>query len=116
MKKEESNHMKYLKIENNKGYYLSINEQDQESTWIEIDKISKEDLMKLLEQAISSEFEMDDYEENNLPNKAHQIVYKNLFEKFSELLANKTRFKDESESLYKSAFSKYSNSDQSSDT
>ncbi|WP_445664404.1 hypothetical protein [Fodinibius sp. AD559] len=103
--------MKYLKIENNKGYYLKPTEEDQEDYWEEIDEIGKEDLMKLLNKAISSEFEMDDYQEENLAHKAHQIVYKNIFEKFSDLLDNKTRFKDESESLYKEAIEKYSTSD-----
>ena len=115
MKKEEPNLMKYLKIENNKAYYLSYKEEEQENTWIEIDKISKDDLIHLMDKAISSEFEMDDYKEEDLSHKAHQIVYKNISEKFSELLENKTRFKDESESLYKSAFTKYSDSDQFSE-
>jgi hypothetical protein len=104
--------MKYLKIENNKAYFLSCEEGEQENTWIEIDKISKDDLLYLLDKAISSEFEMDEYKEEDLSHKAHQIVFKNISEKFSELLENKTRFKDESESLYKNAFTKYSDSDQ----
>tara|TARA_R100001143_G_C3360639_1_gene135229 strand:- start:772 stop:1122 length:351 start_codon:yes stop_codon:yes gene_type:complete len=115
MKKEEPNLMKYLKIENNKAYYLSIKGEEQEDTWIEIDRISKDDLLILLNKAITSEFEMDEYKEEDLSHKAHQIVYKNIFEKFSELLENKNSFKDESESLYKSAFAKYSDTDQSSD-
>jgi len=103
--------MKYLKIEDNKGYYLKVTDGDQENSWIEIDKIGKEDLMELLNKAISADFQMDNHQEENLAHKAHQIVYKNIFEKFSELLENKSRFKDESESLYKEAIKKYSTSD-----
>lgn len=51
---------------------------------------------------------MDEYNEDILQNKAHQIIYKNINEKFKELIANKTRFKDESESLFKEAIDKYS--------
>jgi len=106
--------MKYLKIEDNKGYYRKSTEEDQEDSWEEIDKIGKEDLMNLLNKAVSSEFEMDVYQEENLAHKAHQIVYKNIYNKFSDLLDNKTRFKDDSESLYKEAIEKYSTPEESS--
>ena len=73
--KEELNHMKYLKINENKGYYLKANEAETDD-WIEIDKINKDDLMDLLNKAVESDFEMDEYKEENLDNKAHQIIYK----------------------------------------
>lgn len=95
--------MKYLKIESNKGSYLKEN-----SDWEEIDKINKDELMYLLNKAIDVDFEMDPYDAARLPNKAHSIIYKNLHDKFSELLDNKSRFKDESEQLYKGAIEKNS--------
>lgn len=99
---KEKNHMKYLKIENNKGHYCL--EKDK---WQEIDKINKDDLLILLDKAIETDFEMDKYEQDKISNKAHQIIYKNLFDKFTEILENKNRFKDESEQLYKYAIEKY---------
>jgi len=96
--------MKYLKIDDNKGFY-----QLEPDTWKEIDKINKDDLMVLLDKAIDTEFEMDDFEIEKVANKAHQIIYKNLYERFSELIDYKNRFKDESGQLYKSAIEKYSN-------
>lgn len=104
MMKEEQEIMKYLKIEDNKGYYLKPSDQ---TTWVEIDKINKEDLLALLDYAISDGFEMDPYFESVLANKAHQIIYRNIAEKFSNLSASKDSFKDESESLYKDAIAKY---------
>lgn len=100
----EVNHMKYLKIEENRGYYQLVPE-----TWIEIDKINKDDLMALLNLAVESDFEMDAFDITILANKAHQIIYKNLSEKFTELLNNKNRFKDESELIYAGAIDKYTN-------
>ncbi len=95
--------MKRLKIEDNKGYFKT----DQD--WTEIDQISKDDLMFLLDKAVEEdEFELDEYDADKLANKAHAIIYKNIFEKFSDFLDNKTRFKDESQTLYKEAFEKYS--------
>lgn len=102
MKEEETKLMKYLKIENNKGHYLTSSGQ-----WAEIDKISKEDLMFLLNKAVSEEFEMDEYLEENIGHKAHQIVYKSLYEKFSELVKNNNVFKDECDSMFRSAIEKY---------
>lgn len=103
---EEQRLMKYLKIENNKGHFLKKNE-DETISWAEIDQITKDDLFYLLNKAVADEFEIEVFKEEILSNKAHQIIYKNLSEKFSDLLLNKSRFKDESESLYKAAFEKY---------
>ena len=97
--------MKYLKIEDNKGYFLKDKTNPDE--WTEIDLIDKNDLMKLLESASEPDFEMDAYNEGLIQHKAHQIIYKNLTEKFDTFLANKSRFIDESESIYKTALEKY---------
>jgi hypothetical protein len=94
--------MKYLKIEDGKGFFQKNTDQ-----WIELDHIGKEDLLVLLDKAIADDFEMDEYNTELLGNKAHQIIYKQLFQKFNELQQNKSRFKDESEQLYKSAIEKY---------
>lgn len=106
MMTEEQLRMKYLKIEDNKGFFLKENEQGVQE-WTLIDLITKDDLFVLLNKSISEDFEMDVFNEDILSNKAHQIIYKSLYEKFADLLLNKTRFKDESESLYKQALEKY---------
>ena len=104
---EETKLMKYLKIENNKGHYLNSS-----NDWNEIDQISKDDLMFLLNKAVSEEFEMDEYLEEDIGHKAHQIVYKSIHEKFSELVQNKSTFKDECDSMFKAAVEKYEASEQ----
>ena len=101
--------MTYLRINNSKAYF-----QTGDENWKEIDQISKDDLMTLLDKAVSSEFQIDQFESDKIQNKAHQIIYRNLHEKFSDLLENKNRFKDESEQLYKSAIERYN--DNSSNT
>lgn len=97
--------MKFLKIEDSKGYF--IKDKANPADWVEIDKIEKDDLMKLLDYAVEEDFEMDQYLEENIQHKAHQIIYKHLFEKFELFLQNKDRFKDESELIYKEALEKY---------
>ena len=97
--------MKYLKIENNRGYYLKDNSVP--TNWFEIDQIEKDDLLKLLDFATTQDFELDPYDENLLANKAHQIIYKHIAEKFTIFLNNKDRFNDEAENLFKTALEKY---------
>lgn len=105
MMNEKLKAMKYLKIDDNKGYFLQ--QKDSTTEWVEIDRISKENLLSLLNSAISEDFEMDVYDEAKLANKAHQIIYKSISEKFINLVAMKSKFKDESDSYYKEALEKY---------
>jgi hypothetical protein len=104
--------MKYLKIEADKGFFSRPKDTTSQE-WIEIDKINKEDLMHLLNEALSTDFEMDVFDESKMANKAHQIIYKNIHEKFSNLVSMKSKFKDESESFYKESVEKYSVDDDS---
>lgn len=97
--------MKYLKIEKDKGFYLK--DKNQPETWTEIDQIGKEDLLRLLDYATNENFELDSYDEKLIANKAHQIIYKHLSEKFKSFLLNKDRFRDEANNLYKEAIEKY---------
>lgn len=97
--------MKYLKIDDNRAFF--IKDKTQPENWTEIDKIEKEDLMSLLDLAIYEEFEMDEFSEEKLANKAHQIIYKSIYEKLNTFLANKERFKDETKDIYKEALEKY---------
>lgn len=97
--------MKYLKIEDNKAFF--IKDKAQPENWTEIDKIEKDDLLNLLDYATEADFEMDNYDEAILGHKAHQIIYKSLYEKLNIFLGNKDRFKDQTESIYKEELEKY---------
>lgn len=96
--------MKFLKIEDGKAQYLNSNNQYQT-----IDFIQKEDILFLLDAATDKEimFEMDRNIDDIL-NEAHKIIYSELSKRMNELLDNKDKFIDESESLYKEALLKYS--------
>lgn len=97
--------MKYLQINNNQGFFLK--DKAQPTSWTEIDKIEKDDLMNLLDFATEDGFEMDAYDETTLGNKAHQIIYKSIYEKLNIFLTNKDRFKDQTENIYKDELEKY---------
>ena len=98
--------MKCLKIDNGKGYFLGSNNE-----YIEIDKISKEDILRFLNFITNEEelFEMDEFNDLCLHNEAHKIIYRSLYQKFLEIKDNKNRFNDECNSLFRSAIDKYSN-------
>lgn len=96
--------MHYLKINNGKGFFL-----DSEGEMKEIHLITKEDVLRLLDCATNSEvnFEMDENTDGIIQNEAHRIIYDAIYRKFKELMENKSRFIDESSSLYKDAYLKY---------
>ncbi|WP_456314278.1 hypothetical protein [Pseudomonas shirazensis] len=96
--------MKYLKINNNKGYYRVDTTVDN---WTELDQINKDHLLTLLKFASVENFEMDEYEDTLLQNPAHNIIYKNIHGKFKDFLSNKTRFQDSVDAMYKQAIDKY---------
>jgi len=94
--------MKHLRVESGKGQY-SVSGGD----WNSVDKLDKEALLKLAYLALEDEFEMDEYSEETIKNPAHQIIYKNIYDKLLQLSENKDRFKDESAQRYKKAYDKY---------
>ena len=74
-----------------------------------MEKNTKDGILKLgnLTLDINQEVEFDEYDVDNLKNKAHQIIYKNIVEKLQELKKRRKQFTDESERLYFEAYEKY---------
>jgi hypothetical protein len=97
--------MKYLIIENNRAFY-QLN--GDESTRKTIDQISKEDLLKLVELCMEEDaFEMDPFNPEDIPQAAHQIIYKNIYQKLNDLLLRRVSFSDEKTALYRKAIDSY---------
>ncbi len=94
--------MKLLKIEDNLGHYL-VDQDD----FAPIDKITKEDLLWLVDQTLAEEVEFDEYDDEAIKNQAHQILYKSISEKLASLKERKQEFTDESERLYLEEYEKY---------
>lgn len=94
--------MKLLSIKNNLGLYLSETGQ-----YNPMDKITKEDLLRLVNLTLRENVEFDAYDENAIKNQAHQIIYKSVFEKLRGLRDRKKEFIDESERLYLKEYERY---------
>lgn len=94
--------MKALKIENHKGHFVT-----EEGGYETVDKIDKAVLLRLVNMALEDDFEIDELDEEKLKNQAHQIIYKSIGEKLTDLHQKRNQFRDESERLYLDAYEKY---------
>lgn len=98
--------MKYLKIENNQGFFL------KKDNWIAIDQITKDDLFKFISVILDNgdgEFEMDEFDEEIIQHAAHKIIYKNIYNKLLELKKERDNLQDKVNQQFSTAFQKYSN-------
>ncbi len=93
--------MKYLEIKDKQGYFK------RGEVMLEIDKINESDLYNLIDHAYDEDFEIDEYQESELPNKAQQIIYQNIYTKLSDFLVHKNQFEEASNTLYAEAIGKY---------
>ena len=94
--------MKLLKIENNLGYYRS-----EDGAYHEIDQITKEALLWILDKVLDKSGELDEYNENELKNQAHQVVYKSIFSNLRALEDRRQEFIDASERLFLEDYKRY---------
>ena len=95
--------MKLLKIEDSCGYFRLEN-----GDYSPVDKITKDDLLRLVNEALSEEdVGFDSYDESIIQNHAHQVIYKSVMRKLQSLRERKQEFVDESARLYLEDYEKY---------
>ena len=94
--------MKLLKIDNKLGHYLG-----ESGDYVSIDKITKDHLLRLMNLTLANNVEFDEYDDEQIQNQAHQIVYKSIYEKLHGLRERRLEFIDESERLYLQDYEKY---------
>ncbi len=94
--------MKLLKIENHLGQYWT-----EDGAYHEIDQITKEALLWILERVLDGSEELDEYDEDKLRNQAHQVVYKSIYSNLKALYARRQEFIDESERLFLEDYKRY---------
>ena len=94
--------MKALKIENHQGHFVT-----EEGGYETVDKVDKTVLLRLVNLALEDDFEIDEFDAEKLKNQAHQIIYRSIGEKLTDLHQKRNQFRDESERLYLDAYEKY---------
>ncbi len=94
--------MKLLKIENHLGHYRA-----EDGAYHEIDQITKEALLWILERVLDGSGEMDEYDEDELKNQVHQVVYKSIYSNLKALEDRRPEYIDESERLFLEDYKRY---------
>lgn len=95
--------MKLLKIENHCGHYLA-----ESGSYEPVDKITKEDLLRLVNATLDKDEVMfDEYDESLVKNHAHQVIYKSVVRKLSSLKERRQEFTDEAARLYLEDYERY---------
>lgn len=95
--------MKLLRIEDGAGAFL-----DASGQYVPVDRITKEEMLRLVSVTLESDAaELDPYDEVALKNAAHQVIYKSISQKLSELRTRRKEFVDESARLYLDDYERY---------
>lgn len=94
--------MKYLKIENNTASFWDGGQ------YIPLDKLTKEYLWQLATSIMDKDdFEMDEYDENAIKNKAHQIIYHHVYDHLKQIMDNKSNIISRCQACYQEDYDKY---------
>ena len=94
--------MQILRINDHKGQFSLDGEN-----YRELDLLVKDDIIILIDLVISRDIEMDVFDEEKIQHPAHKIIYRNLYNKLLALSAEKGRFKEESDEMFREAITKY---------
>ncbi|MBR2744487.1 MAG: hypothetical protein IKE01_04240 [Clostridia bacterium] len=97
--------MTLLKIENNEGKF-SIDGEN----FIEIEKISKDDILKIFEKVLdenSVTIEKSNEDDKKINSPAQKIIYDNIYDKINGIIKEKDDIKSFDEDEYYIAMNKY---------
>lgn len=95
--------MKLLRVNEGRGEYL-----DAKGNYLPIDKIGKEDLLRLADATLNAKVaDFDEYDEATIKNRAHQVIYKSVSLKLRNLRSRRQEFKDEAARLFLEDYEKY---------
>ena len=95
--------MKLLAIDSGLGSFLL-----SDGNYATIDKITKDDLLRLVGHSLNDTVEMDEYNETTLHNQAHRIIYKDIYIKLAELISRKDEYTDRSDRMFLDEYDLYS--------
>ena len=97
--------MMLLKVENNVGKFSTDG-----VNFIEIEKISKDDILKIFEKVLNQDsvtIEMSNEEDKKINSPAQKIIYDNIYEKISEIISERDEINSFDNDEYGIAMKKY---------
>ena len=96
--------MNYTKVDNNMVYFRLKDDEN----WQVISEIKGDDILRLLKLIFEdSDFQIAPYNDDNIKNEVHNIIYKNIYKQFEEIIRNKDNIADENTARYKDVIEKY---------
>ena len=104
--------MKILKIKDKKGLFINPknwNAQHKEDEHEAIEKISKTDILDILDYFLDEDIEFDEYDEGQLPNPLQAIIYEKLYEQLKTVRDSKADILKNVEEEFEKAKQKYNN-------
>jgi hypothetical protein len=95
--------MKLLRIADSQGQFLAAT-----GSYVGIDRITKEDLLRLVGLAIDEEAaELDEFDSEAIKNQAHKVIYKSVALKLTDLRKRRKQFIDEAARLFLEEYESY---------
>ena len=95
--------MKLLRIADSQGQFLVA-----DGSHVAIDRITKEDLLRLVSLAIDEEVaELDEFDGEAIKNQAHKVIYKSVALKLADLRKRRKQFIDEAARLFLDEYESY---------
>lgn len=99
---KEKKYMKYLRIDNRKGQFV------KDGNWLDITSMDKEDLMRIVRAALEDDqFEIDEFDEGALPNPAHKIIYRHMYQQLTDIHTRRNEYQEAKRNLFKDAYEQY---------
>lgn len=103
--------MKLLKIEGKQGFFMGA-----DGSYVPVDKLTKEELLRMVNLTLSEDVEFDEFKTEEMPNQAHQIIYKSVYEKLLDLSTKKAAFVDKTKRHFLKEYEKYKDSGSTENT
>ena len=92
-----------LKIEEPNGFFLG-----KGGDYIPIDKIDKDELLRLVGLILSDENAgIDKFDDSKIKNQAHQVIYRSVSQKLSDLQTRRKEFLDSTARLFLAEYERY---------
>jgi hypothetical protein len=97
------NLMMLLKIEEPSGFFLG-----KLGEYVPIDKIDKEELLRLVGLTLTEETaKIEKFDDSKIKNKVHQLIYRSISQKLSDLKTRRKVFVDSTARLFLAEYERY---------
>lgn len=95
--------MKLLKIDEPNGLFLS-----KSGEYVPVDKIDKDELLRLVGLILNEDAaDLDKFDDAKIKNQAHQVIYRSISQKLTDLKTRRKEFVDSTARLFLAEYERY---------